>query len=266
MKLFNIFNKGKSGLDNKTIQPTKEISTSTPNYSTEIESFIFLKNNKTVEQSITSKSSQFYGSILNNDLKEMLIEDFTQMELAFIRNDYLEFARRMHKQYEAIRNYILADIRTLPVIENELKNLNAVFVSSAQNYPTKKLGELLFHPVRYNELVSGKTQTGSNAESLKLSEILNNKYVNTLFYYYYFNLPNKHSGLINFNISSKSDRDVLEFTNIARVAASHGWVKLTQDQQNILNTIKNNSTSFYFQSLGYLNFIRSHPNIVAAIG
>ncbi len=205
----------------------------------DIHSFIFVKNNITVEQASTQKANSFYGGVKNIILKEELIVDFTEMELAYLRNDYLEFGRRVHKQIEAIVNYSLFDGIGLNQLQSDLLNIDA----TNSKKESKKIGEIVLPPDRFNNLQNEPINRNDMSRSNK----------ENLFCYYFINLyPNgsRQSKAQNFDYKINNCLDVV------RIKASHGQTTFDNNQQNDFNNALSNIAKFYFECFYLLSKFR----------
>ena len=205
----------------------------------DVHSFIFVKNNITVEQASTQKANSFYGGVTDITLKGELIADFTEMELAYLRNDYLEFGRRVHKQIEAIVNYSLFNVIGLNQLQSDLLNIYA----TNSKKESKKIGEIVLLPKRFNDLQNKPINRNDMSQTDK----------ENLFCYYFVNLNqdgSKQNKVINF------DYKINNGLNVVRIKASHGQTTFDNNKQNDFNNALSNTAKFYFECFHLLSKFR----------
>lgn len=210
------------------------------NESFDVDSFIFVKSNPTIELNSSSKANSFYGSIANDRLKQELIQDFIEMELSYLRHEYLEFSRRIEKQIEALVNFIfLTKIRSK--LEDDIFNMKAM-----NKGEVFKLGECVLSPNAWQNANQKKT---IDIKYLSLGVKL------SIYYFYFINRTTNNGYAYAFN----PDFPLMNRITAARITASHGWVELTHEQKQNVQEIEENTTKFYFDCFGLLSKIRFAP-------
>ena len=237
------------GFDQNAI-PISEISALSNTQSFDIHSYIFVKNNITVEESFSVRAASFYSSVKEESLRNELIADFTEMELAYFKNDTIEFSRRLHKQIEAIVCYCLFEKKGLSQLKDDFLNKKGV-KKVGIDYEEKLLGEIImdnqFHNLKEGRILS---LNDSNIPLDKRHE---------LFCYYFLNSNQK--GFTSPAVFCY-DYDIYNNINYLRKKGSHGWLRLKQSTQNKLLSIESSPAQFYFDALYLLRKFRFERKVI----
>jgi hypothetical protein len=202
----------------------------------EATSLIYVKGNTSVEQNVSKRASSFYQDIKNEKLRKELVEDFTEMEWAYLKNDIIEFSRRAHKQLEAIANFCLFEKIGLSKLQTDFLNKKGVS-KVGDTYKEIELGKIIMAEKSFEKMKADKSF------ALTDSDIPTNKR-DILFCYYYLNT--KQAGFDNPMVINW-DYKIMNDLNYFRKKASHGWLRgIKPETVERLNAIVISPGPYYF--------------------
>lgn len=222
--------------DEALAKPQKEIKEEL-NYNVfEATSLIYVKGNTSIEQNVSKRALSFYHEVKNEKLKKELVDDFTEMEWAYLKNDIIEFSRRAHKQTEAISNFCLFEKIGLPQLQIDFLHKKGVAKVNL-NLAEVELGKIVMAEKSFEKMKSDN------------SFVLIDSYIpvekrDSLFCYYYLN-----TNYAGFNSPSVFNMDykIMNDLNYFRKKASHGWLRgIKPETVQRLNNIALLPGPYYF--------------------